>query len=222
MYMLTHRAQACLCSCTGGLKLIRSVSSYRGGEISLPTFFNYQCATWGKSRLYATSFGSVSRSCLSFSRIELSTALHGKSSALNSRVGRIQRGGSTNNFEGVCVSEASPKVAEAVASGEGSTMAEDNAEDEEVKDRKGRVIIIAGPTGVGKTRLALALAKCLGGEIISADSVQVCANFPLPCFYTQYCPTSSCPERLEVCYWAWLQIWCQSLQFFLRFLIFSV
>lgn len=41
------------------------------------------------------------------------------------------------------------------------------------ENRKGRVVIIAGPTGVGKTRLALALAGRLGGEIISADSVQV-------------------------------------------------
>lgn len=52
-------------------------------------------------------------------------------------------------------------------------MAAENAGDGEVEDRKSRVIIIAGPTGVGKTRLALALAKRLGGEIISADSVQV-------------------------------------------------
>ncbi|CAK9277556.1 unnamed protein product [Sphagnum jensenii] len=36
-----------------------------------------------------------------------------------------------------------------------------------------RVIVIAGPTAVGKTRVALALAKQVGGEIISADSVQV-------------------------------------------------
>jgi tRNA dimethylallyltransferase len=36
-----------------------------------------------------------------------------------------------------------------------------------------RVIIIAGPTGVGKTALAIKLAERLGGEIISADSIQV-------------------------------------------------
>jgi tRNA dimethylallyltransferase len=34
-------------------------------------------------------------------------------------------------------------------------------------------VVIAGPTAVGKTRVALALAKRLGGEIVSADSVQV-------------------------------------------------
>lgn len=36
-----------------------------------------------------------------------------------------------------------------------------------------KVIVIAGPTAVGKTRLSLMLAKKLGGEIVSADSVQV-------------------------------------------------
>ena len=38
---------------------------------------------------------------------------------------------------------------------------------------KEKVIVISGPTGAGKSRLALELAKCLNGEIISADSVQV-------------------------------------------------
>ncbi|CAI0440994.1 unnamed protein product [Linum tenue] len=39
--------------------------------------------------------------------------------------------------------------------------------------RKDKVIVISGPTGAGKSRLALELAKKLQGEIISADSVQV-------------------------------------------------
>lgn len=38
---------------------------------------------------------------------------------------------------------------------------------------KKRVIVIAGPTAVGKSDLALALAQMIGGEIISADSMQV-------------------------------------------------
>ncbi|WOL13367.1 tRNA dimethylallyltransferase 9 isoform X1 [Canna indica] len=38
---------------------------------------------------------------------------------------------------------------------------------------KKKVIVISGPTGAGKSRLALELAKRLDGEIISADSVQV-------------------------------------------------
>ncbi len=35
------------------------------------------------------------------------------------------------------------------------------------------LIILAGPTAVGKTALSIALAKAVGGEIISADSMQV-------------------------------------------------
>ncbi|MBF5059187.1 tRNA (adenosine(37)-N6)-dimethylallyltransferase MiaA [Candidatus Neptunochlamydia vexilliferae] len=36
-----------------------------------------------------------------------------------------------------------------------------------------RVIVLSGPTAAGKTRLSLELARILGGEIVSADSVQV-------------------------------------------------
>lgn len=36
-----------------------------------------------------------------------------------------------------------------------------------------RVIMLAGPTGVGKTAVSLQLAKALGGEIVSADAIQV-------------------------------------------------
>ena len=36
-----------------------------------------------------------------------------------------------------------------------------------------KVIVIAGPTATGKTALSVRLAKELGGEIISADSVQI-------------------------------------------------
>lgn len=36
-----------------------------------------------------------------------------------------------------------------------------------------RLLVIAGPTGVGKTELSLRLAKMLSGEIVSADSMQV-------------------------------------------------
>jgi tRNA dimethylallyltransferase len=36
-----------------------------------------------------------------------------------------------------------------------------------------KVIVIVGPTGVGKTKLSVELAKRLNGEIISGDSVQV-------------------------------------------------
>ncbi|KAJ6301722.1 hypothetical protein OIU77_015938 [Salix suchowensis] len=42
-----------------------------------------------------------------------------------------------------------------------------------VPKKKDKIIVISGPTGTGKTRLALELAKRLNGEIVSADSVQV-------------------------------------------------
>lgn len=41
------------------------------------------------------------------------------------------------------------------------------------KMEKEPLIVLAGPTAVGKTALSLSLAKAVGGEIISADSMQV-------------------------------------------------
>ncbi len=41
------------------------------------------------------------------------------------------------------------------------------------QERKKRVLVISGPTAAGKTALSLSLAAALGGEIISADSMQV-------------------------------------------------
>ena len=40
------------------------------------------------------------------------------------------------------------------------------------------LIVILGSTGTGKSKLGIELAKILNGEIISADSMQVC-NFYL-------------------------------------------
>ncbi|MCW8801542.1 MAG: tRNA (adenosine(37)-N6)-dimethylallyltransferase MiaA, partial [Desulfobacter sp.] len=36
-----------------------------------------------------------------------------------------------------------------------------------------KIITICGPTGVGKTGFAIALARELNGEIIGADSMQI-------------------------------------------------
>lgn len=41
------------------------------------------------------------------------------------------------------------------------------------KPSQKKAIILAGPTATGKTELSLILAKALGGEIVSADSMQV-------------------------------------------------
>ena len=41
------------------------------------------------------------------------------------------------------------------------------------KDQKRPMIVLTGPTAVGKTKLSIALAEAVDGEILSADSVQV-------------------------------------------------
>ena len=41
------------------------------------------------------------------------------------------------------------------------------------------IIILTGPTAVGKTKLSIALAKAVNGEIISADSMQVYKNMTI-------------------------------------------
>lgn len=41
------------------------------------------------------------------------------------------------------------------------------------RTRRKKVIVIAGPTAVGKTEISVEIAKALGGEVISADSMQV-------------------------------------------------
>jgi tRNA dimethylallyltransferase len=38
---------------------------------------------------------------------------------------------------------------------------------------KKKMMILAGPTGVGKTKISLKIAQVLGGEVVSADSMQV-------------------------------------------------
>ena len=40
-------------------------------------------------------------------------------------------------------------------------------------NRKKPLIILTGPTAVGKTELSIALAKAVNGAVISADSMQV-------------------------------------------------
>ena len=46
------------------------------------------------------------------------------------------------------------------------------------KNRK-KVIVLAGPTACGKTEFAITLANAIGGEIVSADSMQVFRNMDL-------------------------------------------
>ena len=41
------------------------------------------------------------------------------------------------------------------------------------------IIVVVGPTGAGKSELGLKLAKCIGGEIVNCDSVQVYRGFDI-------------------------------------------
>ena len=41
------------------------------------------------------------------------------------------------------------------------------------EDRRPRLVVLTGPTGVGKTDLVIRLVELFGGEVISADSMQV-------------------------------------------------
>jgi tRNA dimethylallyltransferase len=43
----------------------------------------------------------------------------------------------------------------------------------EIEHDRPRIVILLGPTGIGKSKLAIEWADAFGGEIISADSVQV-------------------------------------------------
>ena len=52
-----------------------------------------------------------------------------------------------------------------------------------------KIILLAGPTASGKSKLAIQLAKKLNGEIINADSMQV---------YKEFSVLSSRPDSKEV------------------------
>lgn len=58
-----------------------------------------------------------------------------------------------------------------------------------------RAVFLAGPTGSGKTALALELARALDGEIINADSRQLYADFPI----VTACPDAT--ERAQAPHW---------------------
>ena len=52
-----------------------------------------------------------------------------------------------------------------------------------------KIILLAGPTASGKSRLAIQLAKKLNGEIINADSMQI---------YKEFSILSSRPNNQEI------------------------
>ena len=55
------------------------------------------------------------------------------------------------------------------------------------KLKRKKVIVIAGPTGSGKSSLAIKLADCIGGEIISADAIQVYKGMDIGTAKTPLC-----------------------------------
>lgn len=48
-----------------------------------------------------------------------------------------------------------------------------------VDQKRKKVVVIAGPTGTGKTSLGVDIGEILGGEIISADSMQIYKNMDI-------------------------------------------
>ena len=52
-----------------------------------------------------------------------------------------------------------------------------------------KIILLAGPTASGKSKLAIHLAKKMNGEIINADSMQI---------YKEFSILSSRPKRSEI------------------------
>ena len=52
-----------------------------------------------------------------------------------------------------------------------------------------KIILLAGPTASGKSKLAIYLAKKINGEIVNADSMQI---------YKEFSILSSRPKRLEI------------------------
>ena len=52
-----------------------------------------------------------------------------------------------------------------------------------------KIILLAGPTASGKSKLAISLAKKFNGEIINADSMQIYKEFEI---------LSSRPNRVEI------------------------
>ena len=48
-----------------------------------------------------------------------------------------------------------------------------------IENKKKPLVILTGPTAVGKTEISIKLAKAINGEIISADSIQVYKHFDI-------------------------------------------
>ena len=68
------------------------------------------------------------------------------------------------------------------------------------------LIILTGPTAAGKTKLSIALAKAVGGEIISADSMQVYKHMDIG-------SAKSDRKRCRACVTIWWMNWSHGKNF---------
>lgn len=172
---MTQRGHACLCSCTGRLLVPKA--------LNLVGVLHRQVVLASPSTLFhVISLGqNVGSNFLSSTKpypnpkSRTTLLLREKIRTLKLRISAVAED-STDRISSRILSEVglSQGTEDLVNWREKKvSMAEVEAEEAKLHQKKRRVVIIAGPTAVGKTRLALALAKRLGGEIISADSVQV-------------------------------------------------
>lgn len=171
--LMTQRAHACLCSCTGRLLVPKPLNLvnvlHRQILFERPRTLLHVISLGQNA---GSNFLSSTKPCPNLKSGTALLLLREKIRALKLRISAVaedstdrilSEGGLSQGTE-ILVNWREKKV----------SMAEVEAEEAKLQHQeKGRVVIIAGPTAVGKTRLALALAKRLGGEIISADSVQV-------------------------------------------------
>ena len=62
------------------------------------------------------------------------------------------------------------------------------------------IVVVVGPTAVGKSALGLRLARDLGGEIVSADSVQVYRGFDIGSAKPDAVEQAAAPHHLvDIC-----------------------
>ncbi len=59
-----------------------------------------------------------------------------------------------------------------------------------------RLIVVSGPTACGKTSLGIKLAKSFGGEVISADSMQIYRGIPIATAQPDEAECDGIPHRL--------------------------
>ena len=63
-------------------------------------------------------------------------------------------------------------------------------------DYKSKIILIAGPTASGKSKIAINLAKKINGEIVNADSMQVYKQLKVCLLYTSPSPRDRTRSRM--------------------------